>query len=47
MEQKLSLFEEKTIRKAWENHKWYFSIVDAIYALTNLGEVTAVELHKK
>ena len=31
---KLALFEEKTIRKTWENSKWYFSIEDVVFALT-------------
>ena len=26
---------EKEIRKTWENNKWYFSIVDVVYALTD------------
>lgn len=30
----LALFEEKEIRKTWENNRWYFSVVDVIYALT-------------
>ena len=34
MEYKLALFEEKEIRKTWEDDKWYFSIEDVIYALT-------------
>ncbi|MBQ4583690.1 MAG: Bro-N domain-containing protein [Bacilli bacterium] len=35
MNNKLALFEEKQIRKTWENNKWYFSIEDVVYALTN------------
>ena len=35
MNNKLALFEEKTIRKTWENNKWYFSVIDVIYALTD------------
>lgn len=35
MNNKLALFEEKEIRKTWENNKWYFSVVDVIYALTD------------
>lgn len=34
MSTKLALFEEKEIRKTWENNQWYFSIEDVIYALT-------------
>lgn len=35
MNNKLALFEEKKIRKTWEDNKWYFSVVDVIYALTD------------
>ena len=35
MDNKLALFEEKEIRKTWKENKWYFSIVDVVYALTN------------
>ena len=35
MNNKLALFEEKEIRKTLENNKWYFSIVDVVYALIN------------
>lgn len=35
MNNKLALFEEKQIRKTWENNKWYFSIIDVIIVLTN------------
>lgn len=35
MNNKLALFEEKEIRKTWEDNKWYFSIIDIIYALTD------------
>lgn len=35
MNNKLALFEEKEIRKTWENKKWYFSVIDVIYALTD------------
>ncbi len=31
----LALFEEKEIRKIWREEKWYFSIIDVVYALTN------------
>lgn len=35
MNNKLALFEEKQIRKTWEDDKWYFSIEDVVYALTD------------
>lgn len=35
MENKLALFEEKEIRKVWKDNKWYFSVVDVVYALTD------------
>lgn len=38
MNTKLALFEEKEIRKTWENNKWYFSIVDVVYALTDSSD---------
>lgn len=34
MDNKLALFEEKQIRKTWNNSKWHFSVIDVIYALT-------------
>ena len=38
MNNKLALFEEKEIRKTWKNNKWYFSIVDVVYALTDSSD---------
>lgn len=38
MDNKLALFEEKEIRKTWENGKWYFSIIDVIFVLTNSSD---------
>ena len=35
MNNTLALFEEKEIRKVWEENKWYFSIEDVVYALTD------------
>ena len=35
MGDKLALFEEKQIRKTWKDEKWYFSIEDVVYALTD------------
>lgn len=35
MENKIALFEEKEIRKTWQDKKWYFSIEDIVYALTD------------
>ncbi len=38
MNNKLALFEEKEIRKTWKENKWYFSIVDVVYALTDSND---------
>lgn len=35
MNHTLALFEEKAIRKKWKEGKWYFSVIDVIYALTD------------
>ncbi len=35
---KIALFEEKEIRKTWEDGKWYFSILDVVYALTDSSD---------
>ena len=35
MNNKLALFEEKEIRRTWEEGKWYFSVVDVVLALTD------------
>ena len=35
MNDKLALFEEKQIRKTWKDNRWYFSIFDVIYVLTD------------
>jgi len=34
-ENKLIVFESKTIRKAWFNNQWYFSIVDVVGAIAD------------
>ena len=34
MNNTLALFEEKKIRKIWKDDKWYFSIEDVVFALT-------------
>ncbi len=34
-ENKMALFEEKEIRRTWQNEKWYFSVEDIVYALTD------------
>jgi len=31
----ISLFEQKTVRRAWHNEEWYFSIIDVIEVLTD------------
>ena len=38
MEYKLALFEEKEIRKTWKENKWYFSILDVVYAFTDFND---------
>lgn len=35
MKENLALFEEKEIRKTYINGKWFFSIEDVVYVLTN------------
>lgn len=35
MNNKLALFEEKEIRKTWKDEKWYFSILDVVFVLTD------------
>ena len=35
MNNNLALFEKKEIRKTWKNNKWYFSIIDVVYVLTD------------
>ena len=35
MNYKLALFEEKEIRRTREEGKWYFSVVDVVFALTD------------
>lgn len=35
MNNKLALFEEKQIRKTWKDDKWYFSVIDVVYVLTD------------
>ena len=34
-ENKIALFEEKEIRRTWQDEKWYFSIEDIVYVLTD------------
>lgn len=36
--QELVTFESKKIRKEWHNEKWYFSVIDIIFALTESAE---------
>lgn len=33
--EKLALFEQKTIRKVWHNDQWFFALVDVIAVLTD------------
>ena len=35
MNNKLALFEEKEIRRTYQEGKWYFSVVDVVFALTD------------
>lgn len=40
---KIQLFEDQTIRTAWddENEEWYFSIIDVVKVLTDSKDPTA------
>jgi DNA-damage-inducible protein D len=38
MNDKLALFEEKEIRKIWKDNKWYFSVYDIVFVLTNSND---------
>lgn len=35
MNNKLVFFDDKEIRKKWEDNKWYFSIEDGVFAITD------------
>ena len=35
MNNNLTLFEEKEIRRTYQEGKWYFSVVDVVLALTD------------
>ena len=37
---KIAVFESKTIRKTWHNNEWHFSIVDIVGALTDSANPT-------
>ena len=39
MQNKLALFEEKTIRKVWYNDDWYFNVADIVEALTDSVDI--------
>ena len=39
MNNNLALFEEKQIRKTWNDSKWYFSVEDVVYALTDSKDI--------
>lgn len=42
METKLKLFNEKTVRTAWnaDEEEWYFSVVDVVEVLTDSANPT-------
>lgn len=44
--EQLQLFEEQTIRTAWDEEKeeWYFSIVDVVGTLTESVDATQIAL---
>ena len=31
----IALFEQKEIRRVWQNEEWYFSVLDVVKALTD------------
>ena len=31
----IALFEQKEIRRVWQDEKWYFSVVDVVGVLTD------------
>ena len=31
----IALFEQKEIRRVWQDEKWYFSVVDVVSVLTD------------
>ena len=35
MQNQITFFQEKQIRRTWENEQWYFSVVDIISLLTD------------
>ena len=37
-EKSLIVFQDKSIRRQWHDHEWYFSVVDVVEALTEQGE---------
>jgi len=47
--EQLQLFEEQTIRTAWdeENEEWYFSIVDVVGVLTDATDFAAARNYWK
>ena len=34
--QKIVLFQEKTVRRIWHNDEWHFSVIDAKHVLAHL-----------
>ena len=35
----IALFESREIRRIWNNERWYFSLADTVYALTDSNDV--------
>ena len=34
----IALFEQKEIRRIWQDEKWYFSVVDVVAVLTDSAD---------
>lgn len=40
-ENKIIVFESKTIRRTWHNEEWWFSVIDVVNALTDSADAGA------